>query len=178
MRNSCWIVSLLMALFLPACGGSGPTMVTPTPTPTPCTQTTLATGAGPIAAKHVGQQSITTSTTGRVDLTVDWTFPASLIGVYLVPQGNCTTIDQFNARTCNFLIRSEPPGVKPRIVSAPNVAPGTYLVLAANFSAQDESVSLLAVLSSSGCPGVASVSLPHNESHERIRWEPMGIAYP
>jgi hypothetical protein len=40
----------------------------------------------------------------RVDVATDWTFPSSLIGVYVIA-GGCS-LDQFNARTC--LMKSEP----------------------------------------------------------------------
>src|SRR6185295_12181094 len=44
--------------------------------------------------------------------------------VYVV-SGACS-LDAFNARTCTFLLRSEPTSVKPRVLSAPNVAAGPY----------------------------------------------------
>ena len=72
-----------------------------------------------------------------------------------------------------FLIRSKPPGRKHRTVSASSLAART--TQCSRYSAaHDESVSLLVVLSNSGCPAVASVSL-HNEPHDRIRWERRGI---
>src|SRR5258708_6713597 len=174
-RRSSWIAIGPMVLFLAACGSSLPTVDIPTPTPTPCTQTKLAEGDGPIAAKTLAGHSFSTLAIGRVDVTVNWTFPASPIGVYLVQQGSCT-IDQFNGRTCGFLIRSEAPGPKPRIVSASNVAPGNYQVVAANYAARNESLSLQVILSSSECPSVATSSLGR-PLRDRIDWEPMGTPY-
>jgi hypothetical protein len=89
-----------------------------------------------------------------VDVTVDWTFASSTIGVYLVSANSCN-IDQFNARACNFLIRSES-GAKPRKVSASNVAVGAYELLIANFSDQDDSGTAQIVLSSATCPAATS----------------------
>jgi hypothetical protein len=74
---------------------------------------------------------------------------SSPIGVY-VTSGSCR-LDQFNARTCNFVIRSEPSTVKPRKVSAPNVAAGTYALSLANFAAQGESVATQVISSSASC---------------------------
>ncbi len=175
MRHSSWIASVLIAVLLAACGSSLPTVVIPTPTPTPCNQTNLAEGAGPVAAKTLAAHSFSTFAIGRVDVRVDWTFPASPIGVYLVQQGSCT-IDQFNARTCSFLIQSEPPGPKPRILSAFDVPADHYQVLAANYAARDESVSLQVILSSSGCAAVATSSLGRTV-RDRIGWEPIGTPY-
>jgi hypothetical protein len=96
-----------------------------------------------------------TSTPGHLDVTVDWTFPASPIGVYIV-QGACN-LEQFNARTCNFLLRSES-GPKPRRASTSNVAAGSYTLLIANFASQQESVAVQLVLSSSSCPPLAAAA--------------------
>ena len=90
----------------------------------------------------------------------------SPMGVYVV-QGSCN-LDQFNARTCNFLIRSDPPGPKPRKVSASNVGPGTYGLLIANFAAVDESASTQVFLSSAGCPPL-SASTPSSAALDQAR---------
>src|SRR6266849_3708705 len=108
MRNLCWIAGLLLALLLPACGGSSSptTPATPAPTPTPCTQSILLQVAGAVSARSLGRRAFSAATAGRLDVTVDWTFAASPIGVYVVAAGACS-IDQFNAKTCTFLARSE-----------------------------------------------------------------------
>jgi hypothetical protein len=149
------VAGLLLALVLPACGGSDHVVPTPPPVTTPpCSQTNLFQNGGPVPSKYVVVESVTTSTTARLDLTLDWTFPSSVVGLYLVPAGSCN-LDGFNKRTCSFLVRSES-GPKPRKVSAANVAPGGYDVLMANFASQDESMVLQVVLSSSGCPAFSS----------------------
>ncbi len=71
MRNSHWAASLLMALLLPACGSSGPSVM-PTPTPVPCTQATVFQVAGSLPAHTADFESVTTTTTGRLDVTLDW----------------------------------------------------------------------------------------------------------
>jgi hypothetical protein len=156
MRMLRWIAGLLLALLLPACGSSTPTTpATPAPTPTPCTQTTLVQVDGSVGAFNLARApAFSVSTAGRLDITVDWTFATSPIGVYLVTAGACS-IDQFNAETCTFLARSETT-TKPRKISVANTAAGNYELLVANFGTQDESISGQVVLSSSTCPAFAS----------------------
>jgi hypothetical protein len=153
MQNLRWIAGLLMALWLPACGGSSTptTAATPAPTPTPCTQTIVLQVSGAVPASTLGRRAFSAATAGRLDVTVDWTFATSPIGVYLVTAGGCP-IDLFNAQACTFLTRSET-ATKPRKISVPNVAAGNYELLVANFEEnQDESISGQVVLSSSTCP--------------------------
>lgn len=157
MRKLRWIAGLVMALFLPACGSSSTptTPATPAPTPTPCTQTNVLQVDGSVPALSLARApAFSVSTAGRLDITVDWTFAASPIGVYLVTAGACS-IDQFNAQTCTFLARSETTA-KPRKFSVANTAAGNYELLVANFGTQDESISGQVVLSSSTCPAFAS----------------------
>jgi hypothetical protein len=92
---------------------------------------------------------------GRLDMTLDWTFPASPMGLYLVPASTCS-LAEFNARTCNFLVRSEPPGAKPRKASSTNLSAGNYRYLVANFGTNQESAALQLVLSKGTCPAVSS----------------------
>jgi hypothetical protein len=95
---------------------------------------------------------------GRLDMTRDWTHPSSPMGLCLTPANTCT-LEQFNARSCNFIVRSEPSGVKPRKVSTPNVQAGNCRWLVGNFSDAKESAYLQIVLSKgSGCPALAGVS--------------------
>jgi hypothetical protein len=49
-------------------------------------------GSGSLPPLTIDEERFTTRATSRVDVTVDWTFPASVIGVYVV-QGGCT-LDQ------------------------------------------------------------------------------------
>jgi hypothetical protein len=124
-----------------------------------CNRTTVLEDQGSLPTRTVVIFPFTTGSVGRLDATVDWTFASSLIGVYIV-QGTCT-LDQFNARTCNFLVRSET-GVKPRKVSAANTNAGDYWLLVANFAEVDESGTAQVILSTLACPppiGVAASRL-------------------
>jgi hypothetical protein len=151
MRNLRRIAGLLLAGLLPACGGSN--TPTPLPTPTPCSQTPVLQVNGAVPRRGLGRVAFPVTSSGRLDITVDWTFATTPIGVYVVTAGSCP-IETFNAGTCTFLVRSETTA-KPRKASA-NASAGNYELLVANFSDQDESVSGQVVLSSSTCPAFAA----------------------
>ena len=131
----------------------------PSPSATPaaaCSQTILFQGNGGVAAGGAAGQDFTVPATAdtRLDVAADWSSPSSLIGVYVI-SGACG-LDAFNARTCSFLLRSEPTSVKPRVLSASNVTPGTYTLVIATFTAFDESIAAQIVLSNASCPAVAT----------------------
>ncbi len=73
---------------------------------------------------------------GKLDLTVDWTFPSSAMWVY-VAQGQCS-IEQFQDRfetdACNFVIRSETTLPKPRVLELANVPAGDFVFFVSNRS--------------------------------------------
>jgi hypothetical protein len=129
-----------------------------------CNTTSVVQDSGGVPARTVIFEDFSVPDTGRLDVTLDWTLPASPVGFYLVPANTCTTIEEFNARSCNFLVRSEPSSTKPRKISTPNFAAGNYRWLVANYAEQQESVSLQIVLQkgtgcaplTGGAPGAAS----------------------
>ena len=158
MRKRTWVLSL--GLLWPGCGGGGASTPTPAASPSAapgaaCSQTVLFQGTGVVAAGGAAGQEFTvpSSADTRLDVATDWSSPSSLIGVYVV-SGACG-LDAFNARTCTFLLRSEPSGVKPRVLSASNVAPGTYTLVVADFTTFDESLAVQVVLSNATCTPVA-----------------------
>ena len=121
-----------------------------------CSQTKLLQDNGPVPASSLAFSDFSVPDTGRLDVTMDWTNASSSVGFYLVPANTCTTVKEFNARTCDFIMRSEPPGPKPRKISQPNLAAGNYRWLVANFAKTDESVALQIVLSKgTGCPALS-----------------------
>jgi hypothetical protein len=162
------VTALALAGLLDACGGSSSPTVssTPAPTPTPCTQNVVFQGQGSLQPSFLDLETFTTTSSGRLDVTVDWTFATSTIGVYVVPTNTCA-LAQFNARTCNFLLRSDS-GPKPRKGSVNNLAAGTYDLLVANFASQQESVSVQVVLSSAGCPALAFAAGPSEASQTEV----------
>ncbi len=160
------LVMALLCVAFGACGGSdgGVTQTCPagttgtppncTPIPPPCTQDVLESGSGPWTPRTLVRDDFSVPDTGRLDITVDWTNASSPIGVYMAPANTCALAD-FNARTCEFVVRSEPSPQKPRKISTPNFAAGNYRWLIANFSDSDESISFQFVLSKgTGCPAL------------------------
>jgi hypothetical protein len=120
-----------------------------------CSQASVYKDSGKIPTNTLAYDDFSVPDTGRLDVTLDWTFASSDIGFYLVPANTCT-IEEFNKRTCNFLVRSEPSTAKPRKISTPNFVAGNYRWLIGNFAEKDESVSFDIVLSKgSGCPALA-----------------------
>lgn len=151
-----YLAACVLAVSLTACGGSGEKIVNPTPapTPTPCTQTTLIRESGGIAGTALVYDDFSVPDSGRLDVTMDWTNAASQLGFYLVLANTCT-LAEFNAGSCNFLIRSETT-VKPRKISTANFSAGNYRWMIGNYSDAEESVSLQIVLSKGGCPVLGS----------------------
>jgi hypothetical protein len=148
----------VLCLVLPGCGGSSSNTSTPTPvaTPQPCVQSVVFQGQGQIPSFLVDREPFVTTTSGRVDVILDWTQLDSPMAVYVVPSGTCT-IPELNAHSCNFLIRSEPSAaMKPLKVSAPSVAPGAYDLLVGNASSKTESVSTQVISSTTTCPAIAT----------------------
>jgi hypothetical protein len=129
---------------------TGPGCPPPPTTQPACTQSVTESGSGSLEANTLAYNDFSVADNGRLDITVDWTNASSSIGVYLTPANTCT-LDEFNARSCNFLVRSEPSTVKPRKISTPNFAAGNYRWLIGNFSDSNESISWQIVLSKGSC---------------------------
>src|SRR5262245_55940455 len=160
-----------LTLSLAGCGDS-PTDPIPTPTPTPCIRTTVFQGAGTIPGQTADFESFTTATTGRVDVTLDWTHADRQMAVF-VAQGSCS-FNQFRAGNCNFLLQlASPP--KPLKGSIPNVAPGTYAYIILNASAKNEAASTSVVVSSATCPAIASTAPASEPVTPPILQEALGI---
>lgn len=117
-----------------------------------CTTTSVYQDSGGILARTYVYDDFSVPDSGRLDITLDWTVASSQMGVYVVPANTCGDVSDFNARNCNFLVRSEPTTTKPRKVATPNFAAGNYRWIVANFSDAQESASLQIVLQKgTGC---------------------------
>jgi hypothetical protein len=152
----------VLVLSLAACGGgggSGPTtpIATPVPTPTPPVVVSQGTGS-PLAAGYVGSVDVTTTRTGTLDVTVDWTDPANDLDV-LLTRGACT-FDQLAAYQCTILAYSDSTTAKPEKMHAENAAAGTYSLFVDNVGPGDESVSFQVVLT----PTTAAAAPPSASS--------------
>ena len=91
-RSRAWL-SVALAASLAACGGGstpspGPT---PAPTPTPCSQTSLVQESGGIPGQTLVYDDFSVPDSGRLDVTMDWTYATSQLGFYLVPANTCTS---------------------------------------------------------------------------------------
>ena len=171
-RYGSYVAAAVAAASLSACGTPDPvpcpagTTGTPpncTPTPPPCTTTVVESGSGPAVAHTLYFFDFSVPDSGRLDVTLDWTNPASRVGIYLVPANTCD-LDAFNARSCTFLVRSEPSSVKPRKISVSNFSPGNYRWLIGTFSDTDESVSYQFVLSKGSCAALSVAAPPVSAS--------------
>ena len=147
---------------LAGCGGSGPfTPPPPTPTPPPVTrvieQDTFALGS-----RTLVPNTFTTTSTGTVEVTVDWTLASSDIEIFLARGTEPCTLATFNNRTCGFIATAENPAQKPERLSVPNLAAGPYTLYIANFGASAESVACqiaLTTLSGASVPSLTSASI-------------------
>jgi hypothetical protein len=160
------LATAVMASWLVACGSSsGPTQQQ-CPAGTTgtfpncqaqqtCTQSVVESGSDSAAARTLVYFDFSVPDSGRLDITVDWTVASSLIGVYLVPANTCT-LDEFNLKSCNFFVRSDPNSTKPRKISTPNFNAGNYRWIIGNYNKDAaESFSYQFVLSKGSCPALA-----------------------
>jgi hypothetical protein len=131
-----------------------------------CATTSVYQDSGGIPASFLLWDDFSVPDSGRLDVTLDWTVASSPIGFYLAPANTCT-LEEFNARSCSFLIRSEPSATKPKKISTPNFTAGNYRWLIGNFSADQESVSLQIVLQKgTGCAPMAGGQASAAATHE------------
>ena len=152
MRDSWWPL-VLFSMLLPGCKGNvgGPTNAAPPVTTPVCQQTTVLERASALAANGYVYQTFSTSQPGRMDITVDWTFPASPIRLYLVEEA-CTIDHLLGGGGCAALTFSES-GAKPRRASH-FAGAGRYALIVINAGGEDESISMHVTLNSTGCPTI------------------------
>lgn len=161
------LVAIAVAWTLGACGDNGPgpcpegqTGTSPNCVPivadTPCTQTVVDAGNGPADAGTAYYNDFSVPESGRLDITVDWTDPANRLAVWVVPVHTCP-IEELNARSCSFLVRSEPSAAsaKPLKIAMPNFNAGNYTWIIGNPSASRESIAFQFVLSKGTCAAIA-----------------------
>jgi hypothetical protein len=144
----------LVVALLTGCGGSTATPTTPSTAPS-CVQTMLLEGSGSLPAFTADLESVTTTTTGRLDVTLDWTSPSSTMGI-VVAQEPCS-FEQWQAGSCKVLLNSSSPP-KPLKGSVQALPVGTYAIFFANANSVVESASVQVVLSSGSCPAVSSLT--------------------
>ena len=142
-----------------SCGGGGSSTPTAVSTPTPApVETVVKQGSFPISApeedgfSYYDYDVITTSATGRLVTTVNWTYAANSVWMYIA-EGDCTG-DQFDNLDCPggptceclFSVVSERDSPKPRALTVTNASAGTRTLIVWNRGPQEESISYQAVL--------------------------------
>jgi hypothetical protein len=138
------VLALGLVAGLAACGSEGTiptTPTTPASTPTPAPTATPAAvvvqGSDKLPARQVLNFDFTTTAKGTVEVAVDYTFADSQILVWLTDR-QCSP-QLFQSDSCTYLAKSLD-GARPRVISAPGVAAGTYSVFVANDGPRDEQV--------------------------------------
>ena len=139
MAASHRFLGLALATSLAACGGDSPSAPTAPPTAPPPQRTLVAQGSRsdipPFAEGNlVFFVLVQTTATGTLEATVDWTFASNQVGLAWA-SGNC-----FENPSCIPLFQDASLN-KPKTLSAPNVAAGTYTLVVANLGTTNESVS-------------------------------------
>jgi len=145
---------ILPAIVLVSCGGdSAPTSTTPPTTMPACIQTVVFEGPSSFPANTLLFAGFSTTMLGRLDVTVDWTFPTTPVSVYIADQATC---DRRAPVSCSFLASSLT-GPKPRKLSAFNVPPRSYWLFVVNNGEERDACASQVVLSSPSCPAIATV---------------------
>jgi hypothetical protein len=128
---------------------------------TPCVQTTLLRGSGQIPANTADFETFTTTASGRVDLSADWTLTSTVVAL-AVAQSPCT-FDQLKANQCTLLLNSTSPP-KPLKGSIANLAPATYVLIVGNGNSVDDVISLQVVLNTGSCPAPSLATAIQSQS--------------
>ena len=122
---------------LPACGGGGGSSSSPsTLPPAPVRRQVAAFNFVTASTIDIGRGEFTTTATGTLDATCDWTFAFNDldIGIY---KGSCS-FSQFLGGQCPILVESTSTTAKPEKVSAANAPAGTYTLIIANIGSTAE----------------------------------------
>jgi hypothetical protein len=113
-----------------------------------------------LRASFVSFANFSTTSVGTLEATLDWTFPANDLDVYITP-GTCT-FAQLTANQCTMIVFSESTVAKPERVRATNVVAGSYTIWVSNVGPGDETLSYQVVFTGNaaggGAPGAASQS--------------------
>jgi hypothetical protein len=172
MRVLSVVAGLLWIAGLTACGGGSDPIVRPTPTPTPTPPVVLSSGGGALEVGFIAMaQPIVTTSSGALEVTVDWTFATNDIDV-LLARGACS-FEQLDAGQCNIAASATSATAKPERVRTSGAA-GTYTLFVENNGPADDSASYQAVFfAGASSASEASIrSLPEKTRQPRghTRW--------
>jgi len=131
-------------MLMPGCGSSssGPSTTPTTTLPTPPPPEVVLEGNFNLPVDFVTGGFLTTTRTGTIVATVDYTFANSEILVWIA-QGRCD-FDQFINDTCTFAATSFGGG-DPRVVSVTGAVAGQYTLIVYNGGPADEAFSVQVV---------------------------------
>jgi hypothetical protein len=148
MRLLCSVTVSVMAATLMACGGSGsgPTgQATPAPTPRPPVPEVIAQGTGVQICPECGYWLyFSAQTGGTVDITVDYTYPDTSLGLWLAP-GHCS-FEMSQARQCSWIVTSFVKEKPRRVIQT--LSAGEHTLVLDNVTKNPETVSYQVVFTS------------------------------
>ena len=127
----------------------------PSPAPAPVTNVIFS-GGDVIPSKFIVYYPFTTTATGTIGVTVDWTLAANDLDLYLARGTNPCSLEQFNNRQCTFLGSATSTTSKPEQFSVPNLGAGPYTLYVGNFGNTQDSLSFQITLAS--LPGATAAS--------------------
>ncbi len=139
----------LLLAGLAACGSNPVAPPTPPPTtlPPPVTRV-IHNDTFAVGSKFVYPDTFSTSTTGSLEVTVDWTFTSNDVDIFVARGVEPCTLATFNDRSCGFVATEESTTMKPEKLTISNLAAGTYTLYVANFGSSNESVACHITLTS------------------------------
>ncbi len=124
-------VAAVVALLLPLAGCGSDTARPPLTVVTPQPVRAVLTDPPVVISEFESGEwsgfSFPVSSAGVLDITVDWTFPESWIYVYFGE--TACDYQQLAGGKCPFVISSETPTPKPRVLTTSPVQPGTYYMV-------------------------------------------------
>lgn len=151
-----------------ACGGGNGSVITggspvvTQPTPQPPVVVSQMSGAS-LPAQYVGGVAFSTTRSGTLDVTVDWTYAANDVDVALA-SGSCS-LEQLQADQCRLLAFAVSSTAKPERLQLAAAAAGSYTLLVENNGPDNESVSYQVVLTPSAV--AAATQAPAG----KLRWK-------
>jgi hypothetical protein len=150
----------VMLAGLSACGGGG-SPSHPSSPPPPVTRV-IHDDAFAVASETVVPDTFATTSTGTLEVTLDWTFASNDVDIFIARGSEPCTLATFNDRSCGFIASAESTTLKPEKVSIPNLAAGSYTLYVANFGSSDESVACHITLATASGSSAGSVSITGN----------------
>jgi hypothetical protein len=113
------IGALALVVGLTACGGGTSNPTPPVTTPPPPVRSVIGNftfSLQPLAMTQPVEVTVSGSGTGTVDATVQWTFSANDVDLYLTDR-NCNATSIFNIGNCNILARADSFTSKPEVIN-------------------------------------------------------------